>query len=68
MTLVNAIENAKTLDELVSVDAQMQKELGLSMLLGFGLTTDLADSSRSIAADALRPWRGRGGAARRCVL
>ena len=44
---------AKTLDELVSVDAQMQKELGLSMLLGFGLTTDLADSSRRIAAFSL---------------
>lgn len=50
---LDAIENAKTLDELVSVDAQMQKELGLSMLLGFGLTTDLADSSRRIAAFSL---------------
>ena len=50
---LDAIENAKTLGELVSVDAQMQKELGLSMLLGFGLTTDLADSSRRIAAFSL---------------
>ena len=50
---LDAIESAKTLDELVSVDAQMQKELGLSMLLGFGLTTDLADSSRRIAAFSL---------------
>lgn len=50
---LDAIESAKTLDELVSVDAQIQKELGLSMLLGFGLTTDLADSSRRIAAFSL---------------
>ena len=50
---LDAIENAKTLDELVSVDVQMQKELGLSMLLGFGLTTDLADSTRRIAAFSL---------------
>ena len=50
---LDPIENAKTLGELVSVDAQMQKELGLSMLLGFGLTTDLADSSRRIAAFSL---------------
>lgn len=50
---LDAIESAKTLDELVSVDAQMQKELGLSMLLGFGLMTDLADSSHRIAAFSL---------------
>ena len=50
---LDPIENAKTLGELVSVDAQMQKELGLSMLLGFGLTTDLADSSHRIAAFSL---------------
>ena len=94
---LDAIENAKTLDELVSVDAQMQKELGLSMLLGFGRPRGFEPQDRRvlahrrgygqgllrqrrrcakerlhhishIAADALRPWRGRGGAARRCVL
>ena len=66
---LDAIENAKTLDELVSVDAQMQKELGLSMLLGFGLTTDLADSSRRIAAFSLiGAGMDKDGAARRGVL
>lgn len=50
---LDAIESAKTLSELVDVDVQLQKELGLSTLVGFGLTTDLADSSRKIAAFSL---------------
>ena len=50
---LDAIESAKTLSELVDIDAQMQKELGFSTLVGFGLTTDLADSSRKIAAFSL---------------
>ena len=43
---LDAIENAGTLEELMDADLLMQEELGISTLLGFGLTTDLADSSR----------------------
>ena len=50
---LDAIENAKTLNELVAADMMMQKELGFSTLLGFGLTTDYADSSKKIAAFSL---------------
>ena len=44
------IENAKTLKELIAADCRMQKELGLSTLLGFGLTPDFSDSDRKIVA------------------
>ena len=50
---LDAIENAGTLNELVAADVLMQQELGFSTLLGFGLTTDYADSSRKIAAFSL---------------
>lgn len=50
---LDAIENARTLSELVAADVRMQEELGISTLLGFGLTTDLADSSRKITAFSL---------------
>ena len=38
---LDSIENAKTLKELIAADCRMQKELGISTLLGFGLTTGL---------------------------
>ena len=47
---LDAIGSAGTLAELVDADLLMQEELGLSTLLGFGLTTDLADSSRYMVA------------------
>lgn len=47
---LDAIENAGTLDELMAADLQMRREIGLSTLLGFGLTTDMADSDRHIVA------------------
>ena len=47
---LDAIGSAGTLAELVEADLLMQEELGLSTLLGFGLTTDLADSSRYMVA------------------
>ncbi len=45
---LDAYESAKTLDELMAADIQMQKEIGISTLLGFGLTADLADSDQYI--------------------
>ena len=50
---LDAIENAATLNELVAADVTMQQELGLSTLLGFGLTADLADPSRKTTAFSL---------------
>ena len=47
-TYLDAIENAKTLDELIDADCLMRTELGSAMLLDFGLMTDQADSSRYI--------------------
>lgn len=47
---LDAIDHAGTLEELIAADVLMQTELGGSTLLGFGLTTDLADSSRYIVA------------------
>ena len=49
-TYLDAIENAKTLTELMDADCRMQKELGISTLLGFGLTSDFEDSDRKIVA------------------
>lgn len=47
---LDAFENAGTLDELMAADIQMREELGMSSLLGFGLTADMADSDRYIVA------------------
>ena len=47
---LDAIENAKTLSELIDADCKMQKELGISTLLGFGLTSDFEDSDRKVVA------------------
>ena len=47
---LDSIENAKTLKELIAADCRMQKELGISTLLGFGLTADFSDSDRKIVA------------------
>ncbi len=43
---LDAIDDARSLDELVQADCRMRSELGLSTLLGYGLTTDLKDSTR----------------------
>ena len=45
---LDAIDNAGTLEELLDAELLMQREIGFSTLLGFGLTTDLADSGRYI--------------------
>ena len=45
---LDAIDSAQTLQELMEADLLMQEEMGVSTLLGFGLTVDLADSSRYI--------------------
>ena len=47
---LDAIDGAKTLGEIIDADMLMQRELGISTLLGFGLTPDLADSERYIVA------------------
>ena len=47
---LDAIENAKTVAELIDADCSLQKELGLSSLLGFGLTSDFEDSNRMVVA------------------
>ena len=47
---LDAIENAKTLAELIDADCKMQKELGISTLLGFGLTSDFEDSNCKVVA------------------
>jgi len=49
---LDAIEDAKSVKELMAADKLMDEELGFSTLLGFGLTTDLADSSRYIVTFA----------------
>lgn len=50
---LSAIEDARTLPELMAADCRMQRELGISTLAGFGLTADLADSSKKIVAFSL---------------
>ncbi len=47
---LDAMENAKTLSELIGVECRLQKELGLSTILGFGLTSDFSDSNRKVVA------------------
>ena len=47
---LRAIQGAATVQELVAADEMMYDELGVSTLLGFSVTTDLADSSRHIVA------------------
>lgn len=47
---LDAIETAKTLSELIDVECRLQKELGLSTILGFGLTSDFEDSNRKVVA------------------
>ncbi len=45
---LDAIENAKTLDELMAADVQMKEEIAFSSLMNFILSTDKADSSKYI--------------------
>lgn len=47
---LKAIDNAENVDELISADVLLQRELGFSTLLGFGLTTDFADSDKYIVS------------------
>ena len=45
---LDAIASAQTLAELMDADALITRELGFPTLLGYGVTTDLADSTRHI--------------------
>ncbi len=45
---LDAIENAKTLDELMAADVQMREETAFSPLMGFGLEIDQLDSRNYI--------------------
>ena len=47
---LDAIDGAATLGELVDLDAQMLREMGVAALLGFGVTADLTDSTRHIVS------------------
>lgn len=44
---LTAMDEAKTLDELVQADLAMEKEVGLSMLFGFTITGDAKNSSEN---------------------
>lgn len=46
---LDAIENAKTLDELMASERKLREELGFSTLVGFGLNVDAKDSTRYLA-------------------
>ncbi len=43
---IDAIENAKTLEELMASELKLKKDVGLFTLLGFGLGADAKDSTR----------------------
>lgn len=45
---LDAIDGAKSLDELMQAHHKIANELGISTLLGFSLTVDMKDSSRYI--------------------
>ncbi len=45
-TYIDAIEGAKTLDELMASEIRLRQELGLFTLVGFGLSVDAKDSTR----------------------
>ena len=47
---LDAIDGAATLDEMVYLDAQMLREMGVAALLGCGVTADLTDSTRHIVS------------------
>ena len=53
---LDAIDAAKDLDDLLAADRMLQKELCGTLLLGFGLTVDLKDSSQySVAFGTMGP-------------
>lgn len=47
-TYLDGIENAKNLEELFTVDCQLQRELNFSVLLSYALTPDMKQSNRYI--------------------
>ena len=57
---LDAIDNARTLTDLVEADAALREELGFVTLLSFGLTVDLMDSSRyAVRFSAFEPMLGK---------
>lgn len=56
---LEAIDSAESLDELMEVHCTISKEAAMSVLMGFGLATDLKDSTRNILAfESLYPSLG----------
>ncbi len=49
---LEAIDAAESLDDLMAVHNDISREAAVSVLMGFGLTTDLADSTRNIVSFA----------------
>lgn len=47
---LDAIDGAATLDELMAVHNQIMAETSVGLLLGFGITQDLADTSKKVLA------------------
>ncbi len=59
---LTAIDQARTLEELMAVHVQVQKDLAASLLLDFGLTVDARDSSACLLTfDGLSPMLGQSG-------
>ena len=57
---LDAIDDARTLTDLVDADAALREELGFVTLLSFGLTVDLMDSSRyAVRFSAFEPMLGK---------
>lgn len=58
---LEAIDQAKTLEELMAVHSRIQTDLSFSPLLGFGLTVDAKNSDAYILTfDGLSPMLGQG--------
>lgn len=59
---LTAIDQARTLEELMTAHVRVQKDLAASLLLDFGLTVDARDSSACLLTfDGLSPMLGQGG-------
>lgn len=59
---LTAIDQAQTLEGLMTAHIQVQEDLAASLLLGFGLTVDAKNSSAYLLTfDGLSPMLGQGG-------
>lgn len=59
---LNAVDNAKSLDELMAARNLVYQKLGADLLLGFGLTVDAKDSNvYDLAFSAFYPSLGQSG-------